>query len=169
MGYMLGYKYDGVYRVWIPKMGVRETRDVVFYEGEAPMTPVDGATVEDRREVQVRLNQLCRLHPPPRPLPHTTESKNMKQRMYLTPRTPKRVANGSIRIPPAQPEPAYAVTRTTTRPNMSAASTGFQLGRLAQASCATQEDLLEGLEPAFAPTPTTPYPQTTREALDVND
>jgi len=44
MGYLLGYKYDGGYRVWVPKKGVRETRDVVSYDGEAPMTPIDGAS-----------------------------------------------------------------------------------------------------------------------------
>jgi len=47
--YLLGYKYEGGYRVWIPKLGVQETRDVVFYEGEVPMTPVDGGTIESRR------------------------------------------------------------------------------------------------------------------------
>jgi len=47
--YLLGYKYEGGYRVWIPKLGVQETRDVVFYEGEAPMMPVDGGTIESRR------------------------------------------------------------------------------------------------------------------------
>ena len=33
----------------IPKLGVQETRDVVFYEGEVPMTPVDSGTIESRR------------------------------------------------------------------------------------------------------------------------
>jgi len=47
--YLLGYKYEGGYQVWIPKLGVQETRDVVFYKGEAPMTPVDGRTIESRR------------------------------------------------------------------------------------------------------------------------
>jgi len=49
MGYLLGYKYEGSYRVWIPKLGVQETRDVVFYEGEAPMMPVDGGTISPGR------------------------------------------------------------------------------------------------------------------------
>jgi len=31
VGYLLGYKYDGGSRVWVPKMGVRKTRDVVSY------------------------------------------------------------------------------------------------------------------------------------------
>jgi len=47
--YLLGYKYEGGYQVWIPKLGVQETRDVVFYEGKAPMTPVDGRTIKSRR------------------------------------------------------------------------------------------------------------------------
>ena len=34
--YLLGYKYKGGDQVWIPKLGVQETRDVVFYEGKAP-------------------------------------------------------------------------------------------------------------------------------------
>jgi len=97
MGHLLGY--DGGYRLWIPKMRVREIRDVVFYEGEAPMTPVDGRGPSWTQPT---------LAPPPRPLPHTTESKNMKQRTYLTPRTPNRVANGSIRIPPARTTVAAA-------------------------------------------------------------
>jgi len=47
--YLLGYKYEGGYQVWIPKLGVQETRDVVFYEGEAPMMLVDSGTIESRR------------------------------------------------------------------------------------------------------------------------
>ena len=49
MRYLLGYKYEGGDQVRIPKLGVQETRDVVFYEGEVPMTPVDGRTIESRR------------------------------------------------------------------------------------------------------------------------
>jgi len=47
--YLLGYKYEGGDRVQIPKLGVQETRDVVFYEGKAPMTPVDGRIIKSRR------------------------------------------------------------------------------------------------------------------------
>jgi len=47
--YLLGYKYEGGDQVQIPKLGVQETRDVVFYEGEAPMTPVDGRIIKSRR------------------------------------------------------------------------------------------------------------------------
>jgi len=49
MGYLLGYKYKGSYWVWIPKLGVQETRDVVFYEGEVPMMPVDSGTISPGR------------------------------------------------------------------------------------------------------------------------
>jgi hypothetical protein len=40
MGYLLGFKYEGAYRVWIRKIGIRETRDITFDEDAllAPMT-----------------------------------------------------------------------------------------------------------------------------------
>ena len=47
--YLLGYKYEGGYQVWTPKLGVQETRDVVFYKGKVPMTLVDSRTIESRR------------------------------------------------------------------------------------------------------------------------
>jgi len=47
--YLLGYKYEGGDQVQIPKLGVQETRDVVFYKGEAPMTLVDGRIIKSRR------------------------------------------------------------------------------------------------------------------------
>jgi len=68
--YLLGYKYEGGDRVRIPKLGVQETRDVVFYEGEAPMMPVDGRTIESRRgESKLHVNVV---RPPPAtsPIPH---------------------------------------------------------------------------------------------------
>ena len=39
MGYLMGYKYEGVYRVWILRIGVKEVRDVAFFEGTAPVLP----------------------------------------------------------------------------------------------------------------------------------
>ena len=65
--YLLGYKYEGGDRVRIPKLGVQETRDVVFYEGEAPMMPVDGGS--RRGESKLRANVV---RPPPAtsPVPH---------------------------------------------------------------------------------------------------
>jgi len=53
--YLLGYKCEGGDQVWIPKLGVQETRDVVFYEGKAPMTPVDGQTIQESRRGGVQV------------------------------------------------------------------------------------------------------------------
>ena len=47
-GYLLGYKYEGGYRIWIPRIGVRECRDITVYEGKAPVQPEDGSVVEVR-------------------------------------------------------------------------------------------------------------------------
>ena len=65
MGYLLGCKYKGSYWVWIPKLGVQETRDVVFYEGEVPVMPVDSGTIKSRRE-EVQVTSRCQptLAPP---------------------------------------------------------------------------------------------------------
>ena len=38
MGYLLGYRHGSGYRVWIPRVGIRESSDVVFNEGTAPTT-----------------------------------------------------------------------------------------------------------------------------------
>ena len=46
MGYLMGYKYDGGYRVWIPRIGVREVRDITFYEGTVPVLPDHGSTTK---------------------------------------------------------------------------------------------------------------------------
>jgi len=65
--YLLGYKYKGGDQVWIPKLGVQETRDVVFYEGEAPMMPVDSRTIRESRRGGVQVTSgrgaasTCRL------------------------------------------------------------------------------------------------------------
>jgi hypothetical protein len=44
-------------------MGVRESRDITFYEGTAPMVPDQGSAVEVRRE-EVRGASAPRLMPP---------------------------------------------------------------------------------------------------------
>ena len=61
--YLLGYKYEGGDQVRIPKLGVQETRDVVFYKGEAPMMLVDSGTIKSRRGE----SKLCAnmVQPPP--------------------------------------------------------------------------------------------------------
>jgi hypothetical protein len=53
MGYLLGYKYEAGYRVWMPRIGVREVRDVVFYEGTAPTLPDHGSTIVVEPTVQI--------------------------------------------------------------------------------------------------------------------
>ena len=54
----------------IPKLGVQEIRDVVFYKGKVPMMPVDSRTIESRRGE----SKLCAkvVQPPPAasPVPH---------------------------------------------------------------------------------------------------
>ena len=54
------YKYEGGYRVWILRVGIREVRDVTIYEGSVPVLPDHdhGSTTEVQRDrVQV-------VHPP---------------------------------------------------------------------------------------------------------
>jgi len=65
--YLLGYKYEGGDQVQIPKLGVQETRDVVFYKGEAPMTLVDSRSRRGESKLHVNVVQ-----PPPAasPIPH---------------------------------------------------------------------------------------------------
>jgi len=56
--------------VQIPKLGVQETRDVVFYKGKAPMMPVGSRTIKSRGgESKLRMNVV---RPPPAalPIPH---------------------------------------------------------------------------------------------------
>jgi len=62
--YLPGYKYKGGDQVRIPKLGVQETRDVVFYKGEVPMMPVDGGS--RRGESKLHTNVVW---PPPATLP----------------------------------------------------------------------------------------------------
>ena len=49
MGYPMGDKYEGAYRVWIPRIGVKEVRDVTFFEGTAPVLPDHGSIAEVQR------------------------------------------------------------------------------------------------------------------------
>ena len=80
------------------------------------------------------------------------------------------------RMTPRNLQPAYSATRTMTRPSMSAAFTrstrsGF-VHNAGGSGALLAFGAFGGLEPAFAPTPTTPDPQTTREELrapDAND
>jgi len=46
MGYLLSYKYEGGYHVWIPNQGLKEARDVTFYKDVPPVSPEDGVMIE---------------------------------------------------------------------------------------------------------------------------
>jgi len=39
MGYLMGFKHEGGCRVWIPRIGVIESRYVTSHEGIVPMLP----------------------------------------------------------------------------------------------------------------------------------
>jgi hypothetical protein len=63
-------KYEGGYRVWIPRIGVRETRDVTFYEESAPVLPDHGSVVEVQRERGQITDPIPATQPRRRPTPH---------------------------------------------------------------------------------------------------
>jgi hypothetical protein len=106
MGYLLGYKYDGGYRVWIPKMGVRESRDITFYEGMAPMVPDHGSAVEVRRE-EVQGAGAPRLTPPNLlPVPTTTPAPAP---------VPEPVSNETDEAPSPQGRPERLTIRVPSR------------------------------------------------------
>ena len=50
MGYPMGYKYEGAYRVWIPRISLKEVRDVTFFEGTAPVLLDHGSIAEVQRD-----------------------------------------------------------------------------------------------------------------------
>jgi hypothetical protein len=59
MGYLLGYKYDGAYCVWIPKLGIRESRNVTFYNNTTPTPPEHGSITEVQQ-----IQHMCTLKAP---------------------------------------------------------------------------------------------------------
>jgi hypothetical protein len=62
---MVEHKYDGGYRVWIPRIGVRESRDVTFFEGSTPVLLDHGSAIEIQCErVQVVQTPKATLGPP---------------------------------------------------------------------------------------------------------
>ena len=54
MGYLMGYKYEGAYCVWIPRIGVKEVRDATFFEGTAPVLPDHGSIAEVGSKMWIR-------------------------------------------------------------------------------------------------------------------
>jgi hypothetical protein len=49
-GAMVEHTYEGGYRVWIPRIGVRKSRDVNFFEGSAPVLLDHGSARDPMRE-----------------------------------------------------------------------------------------------------------------------
>ena len=46
MRYLRGYKYEVNYRIWIPRIGVKEVEDITFFEVRAPALPDRGSIAE---------------------------------------------------------------------------------------------------------------------------
>jgi len=123
MGYLLGYTYDGAYRIWIPRIGMRESRDVVFYEGMASALPDDRAADEGGSKLRFDLSQPLRRHLSLRSLLHSPRrqhrglmsrpgSRTMKRRRRVTIRVPGRHHS---RAPQPRLQNQHATPRMTTR------------------------------------------------------
>jgi hypothetical protein len=207
MGYLIGYKYEsGGYRVWIPKKGVREARDVVFYNDEdAPVLPEDGAAVEMRHAQPANLPPTTTWPTVAGPSTHTTAAQVPQEsrptsdgannsdveapREKLTIRIPGRY---HPRAPQAQlqhhPEASADEPPEPTPMDLhgdEADSAPRYVGRVhdfpARASrsglvrneggggAMLAYGAFEVVEPTFTPKPTTPDPQTVREALAAPD
>ena len=191
MGYLLGYKYEGGYRVWIPRIGVREVRDVVFYEGTAPTLPDLGSTTEVPGPGPVTPAPLPML-PAAVPTPQVAGSKSEDD--GETSGTPAiEQERLTIRIPgryhPRAPRHSTAIADDIPIPSnltgdadddapqyvgnvhhYPAASTRSGLVRHAEGSGALLAfGAFEESSQAFKPTPSTPDPRTIQEALDAPD
>ena len=64
MGYLMGYQYEGVYHVWIACSGVKEVRDITFFEGTAPALP-DHGSIEEVQPIRVQVTDLPKTPPGP--------------------------------------------------------------------------------------------------------
>ena len=93
MGYLLGYKYEGAYRVWIPNQGVKEARDVTFYENAAPILPEHDAS--DHVESS-DISSLAPSGPIQQPTPTPS--------LPYTPQTPQTVPTDPNETTDSQPE-----------------------------------------------------------------
>ena len=59
MGYLMGYQYEGAYRVC---SGVKEVRDVTFFEGTSPALP-DHGSIEEVQPITVEVADLLKTPP----------------------------------------------------------------------------------------------------------
>ena len=74
MGYLLGYKYEGGYRVWIPNQGVKEVRDVTFYEDTAPVEPDDAGDYHESPTSDIWWPTYDLPQTPPSQMPRASET-----------------------------------------------------------------------------------------------
>ena len=72
MGYLMGYKYEGAYHVWIPHIGVKEVQDVTLLEGTVPVLPDHGSIAEVQRGWIQDVDPLKTTPGPTIPVPTTT-------------------------------------------------------------------------------------------------
>ena len=54
MSYLMGYQDECAFRVWIPRSGVKEVRDVTFFEGTAPALP-DHGSIKEVQPIRVQV------------------------------------------------------------------------------------------------------------------
>jgi len=193
MGYLMGYKYEGGYRVWIPRIGVREVRDVTFYEGTAPILPDHGSTTEVRRD-RVQVGLLPQTAPPATPAPHNVGdvSEDDDEEIGVPAAAQEKL---TIRVPgryhPRAPKPATTLADDSTDhvpSNLAGDTDDDALQYVGQVHHYPARSTRSGLvrhaegagallafgafeEPnqAFNPTPSTPDPRTIRDALDAPD
>ena len=94
-GYLTGYKYEGGYRVWALRIGVKEVRDVTFYEGTVLVLPGNGSTAEVQRD-RVQVVHLPNKTPgPTTPAPAHTHHRTQKMLARTT-------TGAQAVVPPAQ-------------------------------------------------------------------
>jgi hypothetical protein len=93
MGYLLGYKYDGAYHVWIPKLGIRESRNITFYDNTTPTLPEHGSITEVQQ-----IQDMCTLKAPT--ITPITPQINMRQ---APPNTDEDTSSNNTSTLPSEP------------------------------------------------------------------
>src|SRR5258706_5719515 len=195
MGYLLGYKYEGGYRVWMPRIGVREVRDVVFYEGTAPALPDHGSTTEVAAPGPVP-TALTPTPAPPAAAPTSPDAGNDSDDADESNGGSAPVQERlTIRLPGRYHPRAQNLSRASTDdaiPHVPSNLTGDTdddapryVGKVHEyPASSTRSGLIrstegagallafgafEGPSQAFEPTPATPDPRSIEEALDAPD
>jgi len=195
MGYLLGYKYEGGYRVWIPNQGVKEARDVTFYEDAAPVLPEDDAdTAPPAMSWQLETPPASSSHssPDPQTMPNVHDvDEPPRDKITIRipgryhPRAPRpshREASADTHEEPMDTDhdgtdraPRY-VGRIHDYPDRSSrsglvrnAGGGATMRDTGGEGAMLAYGAFEVLESAFTPTPTTPNPLTVHEAFSAPD